>query len=558
MYNLRRSFSLYYSFGQNHFLFSVNQLRTSIRLALFLALTTLNLNAQNSSEMLKWHDIDSKANRTLIYTSAADNNAVYYTKNVGLLKPKEFKVIKSDYNFKNKAEIDLLASGKNARVSSRLSVLDANDGKTLGMESTSGFVKGQFPISLKYGLLDANLKMVSSPKILKMAPDAMIPVNMMDMTDIINNRYIMSLKYNDQFVICYLHCSDQEGNLQVGIGRFDADYNLVSNELIEIPIQANRIMDARLTADANFDSYYILLKETSAKNPRKRFELNDGLGGSRNIISNEEKVGLSTIYRIQNGKTSNSFAITDYKSQTTDMKALSDGNILVVGLERGEKGNKFYGFYNYIFDSELKEITSSKLPFTDMMTADMQRFTEKDKALKLKIRHLKLIKLGSNYVSHIELSGYTEYISNQGTSNQRSTFLIISYNDVFTQINEQGKFTGQTSMVVKEQREGGPNQRYTGSIIYEHDNKIHVLFNDTPENLKSGSKVERWEPQKMKKEETIVRRIIIDEDMKTVSKDVISPKGAIAIMPSSSWSDSERTVVFATDTETTYGTVIVH
>lgn len=533
-------------------------MRTFIIFLFLLSLSSLNANAQSGSGMIQWHDIKSQANRTTIYTSSADNNSVYYTKNVGLLKPKELKIIKADYNFKNLAEIDLLASGKTGNEVSRVSVLDANNGKILGMESTSGFVKGQFPISLKFGLLDANLKMASEPKSLKMVPNAMIPVNMMDMTDIVNNRYIMSIRQNNQFVYCYLHCSDQEGNLQVGIGRFDADYNLISNHVIEIPIAANRVFDARLAADSNFDSYYILLKETSAKNPRKRFELNDGYGGNRNIISNEEEVGLSTIYRIHDGKIANSYAITNYLSQTPDVKVLDDGHVLVVGLERGEKGNKFYGLFNYIFDSELKENTTSTLPFTDMMTADMSRFTEKDKALKLKIRHVKLIKIGANYVSHIELSGYMEYISNAGTGSQRSSFSIISYNDVFNQLDEKGNFTGQTAFTVKEQMEGGPNQRYTGSIVYEHDNKINVIFNDTPENLIGGNKVERWDLQKMKKEDTIVRKIVIDNDMKMVSNEVVSPKGAIAIMPSASWSNSERTVIFATDTDTTYGTVIIH
>lgn len=533
-------------------------MRPFIILLFLLTLFSLNTNAQSASGTLEWHNIESKANRTIIFTSAADNNSVYFTKSFGVSKSQELDLICADYNFKSQAEMDLSGSENIIKVASRISVLDAKNGKTLGFETTTGYVKGQFPISLKYGLLDVNLKM-SEPKSLKMAPDAKIPVFMIDVLDNLHDKYLMTLNHTDQFVYCYLHCSDQEENLKVGIARFDVDYNLVSNDVIEIPMAANRVLDARLAADPNFDSYYILLKETSTKNPKREVEVTGNYGKLVIPTPNEEEVELSTVYRIHDGKVAGSFALTDYISQTPDIKVLDDGQVLVVGLERAEKGRKIYGLFNCILDSELKEYTTSTLPFAKMVPTDIDRFTEKDHTLKLRIRHLKLLKVGSNYVVHFEINGDEDYITREGSSRPSSYATIVFYDDVFSQLDENGRFTGLTAFATKEQSESTLSERYAGSIVYVADNTINVLFNDTPKNLQGGGKkLERWDYQKMKKEDTIVRKIVIDEDMKTVHNEVVSPKGAIAIMPSASWSNSERTVVFATDTETTYGTVIAH
>lgn len=524
--------------------------------ALLVITTLLSANAQSGT--LLWHDIESKANITSIYTSAADNNSVYYMKIVGLLKPKEFKLIKADYNFKDQADIDLLASRSGLKVASSISVLDAKNGKILGLETTTGYVKGQFPISLKFGLLDANLKMTSELHSLKMAPDAVIPANIMEMSGNADNKYFMTLNQNDQFVYCYLHCSDQEENLQVGIARFDADYNLVSNDLVEIAMQANRVIDARLAADSNFDSYYLLLKETSTKNPRKDIELNSNYGRSVLPTPNEEAIELSTVYRIHDGKVAGSSALTDYVSQTPDIQILNNGRVLVVGLESGKKYHAFNGLYNYIFNSTLTESTTSTLPFAKIASAEFDRFTQKDKTLKMRVRHLELLRTESNYVVHFELNGDEDYMDRSGSNSASGYATIVSYDDFFTQLDADGKFTTLTALVPKEQSESTLGERYGRSLIYVVGNTINVLFNDTPENLKANKKLERWDYRKMKKEDTIVRKIVIDKDMKTVSNEVVSPKGSLAIMPNTSWSDSERTVIFATDNETTYGTVIVH
>ncbi len=74
----------------------------------------------------------------------------------------------------------------------------------------------------------------------------------------------------------------------------------------------------------------------------------------------------------------------------------------------------------------------------------MERLKESDKALKLKIRHLKLLKLESNYLAHFELSDYTQYVSPQ----DYHSFESITYNDMLNKLDENGKFTRQTAIVV--------------------------------------------------------------------------------------------------------------
>lgn len=529
--------------------------RIKILTVVFVTITLLSAKAQSGT--LEWHDIESKANRTIIYTSAADNNSVFYINSFGMTKNRDINLIRADYNFKNLADINTSISGQ--KEASRVSVLDAKNGNILGLETTTGFVKSQFPISLKYGLLDANLKMISEPMPLKMATDAMLPIYMMDMLDYPDNRYFMTLKQNDQFVYCYLYCSDQKGNLQVGIARFDADYNLVSNDLTEIPMPANKVFDARLAADANFDSYYLLIKEIDIKSPKSRFIVTNGYSGNLYKAPNEERVELSTVYRIHDGKVAGSFALTDYKSQTPDIKVMDGGRLLVVGLAFTEKGNKIYGLYSFVLDSELKNNTISKLPFSDMIAQNNNLFAETEKGSRLIIKHLELLKLESNYVAHFELKRYEDYSSTGSELSSRDGYVTLAtYDDVFSKLDTDGKFTGLAASVAKEQSESVYLERFAGSIVYVAGNTINVLFNDTPENLKAGDKLERWSSHKMKKEESIVRRIVFDQDMKKVSDEVVNPKGSLAIMPTSSWSDSARTVIFAADNETTYGTVIVH
>lgn len=57
--------------------------------ALFVITALFSANAQSGT--FEWHDIESKANITRVYTSAADNNSGYYMKSVGLLKPKDLR-----------------------------------------------------------------------------------------------------------------------------------------------------------------------------------------------------------------------------------------------------------------------------------------------------------------------------------------------------------------------------------------------------------------------------------------------------------------------------------
>lgn len=257
-----------YILGEN-----ITMIKKSICTGILLILGFANVIGQQTSQSFKWKELgEPKGLQALAFLAlSSDDKTVTINKISGSMRSMSTELIIVNHNFETIKTIDI--SPKQVNKSSfptSTSYIASSNGKSLAMVSSSGFAKGLMTVGLAYQVMDTDFAPISAPVDIKQPSGGVIPVNLIDLANPMENNPFQYKKIGNDLLITYVLSDDAESNLNIGLIRFDADFNVIFNQLHEINMPANRLIDFRL-ADTEIDgSYYVVIKETTSKNPQTK------------------------------------------------------------------------------------------------------------------------------------------------------------------------------------------------------------------------------------------------------------------------------------------------
>jgi len=535
-------------------------LKWTILISGFLFFYATQIFGQQEAAQIKWHPTGKFAKLGLNYfqTVSADDQSVTYQKVEAGLRLKASDIFIASHSFDPVKSFNLMPEAKPSKSgTSQLSVLSVRNGKMLAIDAIAGFAKGLIQNKMFFKILDENFSAISEPSPLKQSENSYLPVNLVDLSNLFSNRPFQLIENEDGVFMAYLSSNEVEGNLHIGLAKFDLNFNLVFNQLYEIGLPANRVIDFRLGNRDIDGSYFVLIKETLEKKPATKIQMSvsNSLSGGSRLVTNEEKPGINWIYKLDDTGNHISYLL-DGERPTPAFRILEKGSVLLAGLSNDGAQGRYTGAYSISLDSDLKEIIRAAQPFSDAYSNELESIKSKEKGIVLKIRHLQIHELGENVVLNIELFGSRMERVVSGNRTTYNYYLLVGDNLLF-QMDTSGGFTGLFSAISKDQLEFGGEQFYSGSIVYVKDDVLHILFNDRKDNLENVGKKNRWDHTDYRKGDSVVRQITVDNNLKKLSDGAMSSgdRSVVMIVPYAHFTN-EKLVLFGTDFDQYFGAVV--
>ncbi len=526
----------------------------------FLSLSLTAAFAQNTSEAFKWTQLgEQKGLQGSFFTLiSTDAESVTFQKMNGGLRGQSVELIKANHDFEPIKTLNLTpekASKKDKPVSS--TCIATRNGKTLTIVSGSDFSKRIMSLQMAYQVLDEGFSPIAAPTALKQPAGGVIPVNFVDMSNPLSNNPFQLIKVGNDFLIGYVLSDEAESNLNLGLAKFDADFNIIFNELHEIDMPANRMMDFRLAETDVEGTYYVLIKETTIKNPQTKIET-PTMGSNQRDFSrthiNEEKFGVNRIYKFDDKALVKTYQI-EGERPTPAVKAISNGTVLVAGLNNDGVKGRYTGAYSITLDADLKELSRAEEKFTEMFTEEMESIKAKEKGLALTVRHTKLLELGERLVLNVELFGSQTTEMKSGNNTSYYYNLLVGDNLLF-QMNKDGGFTKKFTSISKKQLEAGAMQYFSGAVVFVKDDVLHCYYNDRSDNLTKPKK-ERWNTEDYRRSTSVIREVKLDSELNKLSDGAVTEgKDAIRMIAATTRYIDGNLVMFGMDGKTFWGTVV--
>lgn len=516
--------------------------------------------AQNTSEAFKWTELGEQKGMipSFFMLISSDNETVTFEKHSGGLRSRTFELIKANHQFKPIKTLDLAAaSGENKEMLVTKRCIAAQNGKHLTIVSSGSFSKKLMTTEMAFQVLDDKFVPIAGATPLKQPAGGLIPVNLVDMANPTATSPFQLIKVGKDFLIGYVLSDEVEGNLNLGLAKFDADFKLIFNELHEIDMPANRMIDFRLAESDAEGAYYVLIKETTSKKPPTKIEMkvtdSSQQDGSK-THTKEEKFGVNRVYKFDDYAMVNSYTI-EGERPTPAVKARKNGTVIMAGLNNDGTRGRYTGAYSITLDADMKEIAKAEEKFTEMYSGEMESIVAKDKGLALTVRNTKILELGEKLVLNVELFGTKETQMTNGNKSNYYYALLVGDNLLF-QMNDDGSFTKKFASIPKDQLENGTAQYYAGAVLFVKDNVLHCYFNDRTNNI-DKSKKERWNTEDYRKGTSIIREVKLDSELNKLSDGAVTQgKDAIRMIAATTQYYDGNLVMFGMDGKTSYGTVV--
>lgn len=524
-----------------------------------LLIASAQIYAQHDASRIDWKPVGEYGSFKPIEFRAigVDDQAVFYTKVAAGMKVRESSAIKASHSFAPIKTLNLMPEGKQSKTSAAgTTIVAARNGKILAIDAVAGMANRAITTTLAYKVLGDDFSEITVAMPLKQPGGGYVPVNSIDLSNPYSNNPFQIVESESGILLGYVLSEGPETNLTIGLAKFDNDLNLVYNHLHETEMPAHRMLDFRLADAAIEGSDYVIIKETTKKNPSSKIEMpmpNTMLDDSQ-LHTNEETWGINRIYRFNESGSASNYVIAG-ELPTPAFRVFSDGTIVVAGLMSDGAKGRFTGAYSITLDRELQEVSKASQPFSEMYSNGLETFKTKEKGIFLTSRHLKILDLGGKLLLHIELFGSRTIETNDGGRRTYTYNLLVGDNLLF-QMERNGAFTGLFEKISKDQLEYGASQNYAGSVVMVKNDVLRIYFNDHPDNLIKERQV-GWNQMDYKKGNSLIREIQMDANLKKVSDSAVSAgKKPVLMLVNKAFFSNGYMVMFGTDFDNYVGAVM--